>query len=634
MPEQRPELDVTSARDFDDHWRRLRILLEEPGQFAIQFVFSGNYELHCALLLRLQQTAQSLAVDCLELPKTSVAELADIHRPAPPITTQQLAEALTRHCLARIFPAAPPHPRLLLLDLHQALPAALAALLPEVACAADERQTRLQQALADSRALLLSRLNERRAQLAAFGPLLILLPEDWTKPAAQYAPDLWTQRLSSLYLAPPALASNEESSEPERAANPPASTASPRAAERNILARWQAALRTGQNQRLPISDGWIAAQTSALLGNGQEAEQIARLCVQLAYTRGGLREQMVSQGVLGDMRLRRGALEQAQEAYGVALTLAQRLVSNERDNTEWQRDLSVSYEKVADILRRSAPVGALDHYQASLKIRQDLARREPDNTEWQRDLSVSYDKVADILRRSDPVAALDHYQASLKIRQDLARREPDNTEWQRDLSVSYNNVADIQRRSDPVAALVNYQASLNIRQDLARREPDNTQWQRDLSVSYEKVADILGGNDPAAALANYEASLKISQDLARREPDNTEWQRDLSVSYDKVADILRRSDPAAALVNYRASLKIAQDLARREPDSVQCQTDLVISYVKLAELHPLVSLADARAYLQAALDTALSLQQRGLLDLDQADWPTDIRQRLDALPLA
>ena len=587
MPEQRPELDVTSARDFDDHWRRLRILLEEPGQFAIQFVFSGNYELHCALLLRLQQTAQSLAVDCLELPKTSVAELADIHRPAPPITTQQLAEALTRHCLARIFPAAPPHPRLLLLDLHQALPAALAALLPEVACAADERQTRLQQALADSRALLLSRLNERRAQLAAFGPLLILLPEDWTKPAAQYAPDLWTQRLSSLYLAPPALASNEESSEPERAANPPASTASPRAAERNILARWQAALRTGQNQRLPISDGWIAAQTSALLGNGQEAEQIARLCVQLAYTRGGLREQMVSQGVLGDMRLRRGALEQAQEAYGVALTLAQRLVSNERDNTEWQRDLS-----------------------------------------------VSYDKVADILRRSDPVAALDHYQASLKIRQDLARREPDNTEWQRDLSVSYNNVADIQRRSDPVAALVNYQASLNIRQDLARREPDNTQWQRDLSVSYEKVADILGGNDPAAALANYEASLKISQDLARREPDNTEWQRDLSVSYDKVADILRRSDPAAALVNYRASLKIAQDLARREPDSVQCQTDLVISYVKLAELHPLVSLADARAYLQAALDTALSLQQRGLLDLDQADWPTDIRQRLDALPLA
>ena len=448
---------------FEDAWQRLSLILEDPGAFAIQFVFSGNYELHSALLQRLQQTAQSLAVDCLELPEISAAELADAHSPAPLTTAHKLAEALTRNCLTRIFPAAPPHPRLLLLDLHQALPAALAALLPEAACAADERQTRLQQALADSRALLLSRLNERRAQLAAFGPLLILLPEDWTKPAAQYAPDLWTQRLSSLYLAPPVLASNEESSEPEPGANPPTSTASPRAVERNILARWQAALRTGQTQRLPISDGWIAAQTSALLGNGQEAEQIAQLCLRLAYERGSLREQMVSQGILGDMLLRRGALEQAREAYAVALSLAREQV-----------------------------------------------RKEPDNTQWQRDLSVSYNKVADILRRSDPTAALANYQASLKIVQGLARREPDNTEWQRDLSVSYEKVADIQGRSAPAAALANYQASLNIRQDLARREPDNVQYKTDLVISYVKLAEFY----PTLRLADARAYLQAALDTA------------------------------------------------------------------------------------------------------------------------
>lgn len=616
----------TGTASFEEAWQRLSQLLEDPPSFAIQFVFSSNYALHSALLQRLQQTAHSRGISCLELPET--AATVPEQNQAAPATAQQLAETITRDCLARILPA-PPQPRLLLLDLHQALPRALAALLPEPGALDDTTPSLLQQAITDSRALLLSRLNERRAQLAPSGPVLILLPEDWTKPAAQYAPDLWTMRLSSLYLPLPPLADAEAEPHQERNAEP---VASPRAAERKILERWQAALRTGQTQGLPIADGWIAAQTSAKLGNGQEAERIAALCLQLAYQRGGLPEQMVSQNILGDMRLRRGALEQAHEAYSVALTLTQKLLSNEPDNTQWQRDLSVSYGKVADILRRSDPAAALAHYQSSLKIARDLAQREPNNTQWQRDLSVSYNKVADVLRRSDPATAFAHYKASLKIRQALARLDPDNTERQRDLSVSYNKLADIMCRRDPTAALAHYQSSLKIAQDLARREPDNTQYQRDLSISHNKVADILRSSDLSAALAHYRDSLKIRQDLARHEPDNTQYQRDLSVSYGKLANILQRSDPAAALANYETGLKITQDLARREPDNLLCQTDLVISYVKMASLHPTIPTADARAYLQAALDCALSLQQRGLLDQDQKNWPNDLRQRLAALP--
>ncbi|MCK6411661.1 MAG: hypothetical protein L6Q55_04460 [Azonexus sp.] len=620
------------SASFEAAWQRLSLMLEEPGAFAIQFVFSSDYELHSALLRRLQQTALSLTVDCLELPKTSSAELSDTGASSTPTTAQQLAEAITRHCLANIFPPTPPHPRLLLLDLHQALPTALATLLHTTAVDG-ERSAILQQALADSRALLLSRLNERRAQLAAYGPLLILLPEDWTKPAAEYAPDLWTQRLSSLYLPPP-IPCAEDHPGTELALSESSAEAAPRAAERNILARWQEALCSGQTQRLPVSDGWIAANTSAKLGNGQEAEDLAALCLRLAYERGSLREQMISQGTLGDMRLRRGRIEQAREAYTVALSVAQELVSKEPDNSEWQRDLSVSYDKVADILRRSDPAAALVNYQASLKIRQDLAQREPDNTEWQRDLSVSYNKVADILRRSDPAATLVNYQASLNIRQDLARREPDNTTWQRDLLIGHSNVADILCRSDPAAALANYQASLKIAQDLARREPDNTEWQRDLSISYDKVADILRRSDPAAALTNYQAGLKIAQSLTQREPDNTEWQRDLSVSYANVADILRHSDPTAALENHQASLNICLNLAQHEPDNLELQTDQIISHVKIAELNPTVPTAEARAHLQAALQLARQLASAQLLTHDQAGWPDEIQQRLDALPPA
>ena len=467
----------TQASDFEVHWQRLLMLLEEPTQAAIQFVFSGNDELLQALLTRLQQGALRRDIDCLLQPENSDQRQAG---------DTSAAEGIVRACLARILPTSPlQRPRLLLLDLHQGL----ARVARSVSIKTSETPAEQAKLLDDVRALLLSRLNERRAQLLELGPLLLILPENWTKPAAQYAPDLWTKRLSSLYLAPPPFTVEENDCASSALAEAP--TASLRPGHAAILARWQQALASGNARNLPVADGWLAAQASLQQGRADEAETIARLALEQAYCRGSVGEQMTSQSLLGDIYLRRGKTARAAEAYASALHLAQQRASADANNSKWQRDLSVSYDKVADILRRS---------------------------------------------------------------------------------------------------------------------------------------------DPAAALVNYQASLDIAQELARREPDNSEWQRDLSVSYNKVADILRRSDPAAAFVNYQASLDIRQELARREPDNFQAEVDQVISYVKLATLHPTVSPADARAYLQAALDTALSLQQRGLLGSDQKTWPTDIRERLEALP--
>lgn len=621
------------SASFEAAWQRLSLMLEEPGAFAIQFVFSSDYELHSALLRRLQQTALSLTVDCLELPKTSSTELSDTGASSAPTSARQLAEAITRHCLANIFPPPPPHTRLLLLDLHQALPNALATLLHTTAVDG-ERSAILHQALTDSRALLLSRLNERRAQLAAYGPLLILLPEDWTKPAAEYAPDLWTQRLSSLYLPPP-IPCAEDHPGTELALSESSAEAAPRAAERNILARWQEALRSGQTQRLPVSDGWIAANTSAKLGNGQEAEDLAALCLRLAYERGSLREQMVSQGTLGNMRLRLGKLTQASEAYAVALSLAQQITIAEPENLSSQRDLSISHAHVANILRRSAPAAALEHYQISLKIAQNLARLEPDNRQWQYDLAISLNNVARILERNDPAAALKHNQACLKIFQDLvARQESPNPSWLNSLAISYDSVADILRHHDPATALNHYRASLAVREALAQEEPENTEWQRALTVSNTRIADILRSIDPASALSHYETGLTIAQALTQQEPDNTEWQRDLSVSHNKVADLLRPTDSITALNHYRASLNIRLALARGEPENIQAQTDLIASYVRLASLHPTLPTAEARSHLQAALSLAQRLAAADLLTVDQTGWPANIQARLDALPPA
>ena len=65
------------------------------------------------------------------------------------------------------------------------------------------------------------------------------------------------------------------------------------------------------------------------------------------------------------------------------------------------------------------------------------------NTQWQRDLSVSHDKIGDVLEaQGDGPGAVAAYRKSLAIAEALAARDASNTEWQRDLSVIHNKIGD------------------------------------------------------------------------------------------------------------------------------------------------------------------------------------------------
>ena len=62
---------------------------------------------------------------------------------------------------------------------------------------------------------------------------------------------------------------------------------------------------------------------------------------------------------------------------------------------------------------------------------------DPANTQWQRDLSVSHDRIGDVLvAQGDGPEALAAYRKGLDIREALAARDPANTEWQTDVAVS------------------------------------------------------------------------------------------------------------------------------------------------------------------------------------------------------
>ena len=79
---------------------------------------------------------------------------------------------------------------------------------------------------------------------------------------------------------------------------------------------------------------------------------------------------------------------------------------------------------------------------------------------WQRDLSVSYNRIGDVqVAQGNLSAALTSYQASLAIMDRLAKSDPSNAGWRSDLAVSYSNVGDVQEAQGNLpAALASYQA--------------------------------------------------------------------------------------------------------------------------------------------------------------------------------
>jgi tetratricopeptide (TPR) repeat protein len=304
-----------------------------------------------------------------------------------------------------------------------------------------------------------------------------------------------------------------------------------------------------------------------------------------------------------------------------------RLVQIDPANTEWQRDLSVSHNKIGDVLvSQGDGPGALAAYQAGLTTAEGLEKRDPANTQWQRVLSASKIRIGDVLvTQGDGPGALAAYQAGLTIAEGLAKRDPANTQWQHDLLISQSKVTDLlMAQGDAPALLKSYQALLASHEGFAERDPGMTQWQRNLSVTYERIGDALVAlGDGPRSLAAYQAALTIAQGVSMRDPANTSWQRDLSMSHFKMGDVLRaQGDWPGALGAYQAALSIAEDLAKRDPSNTQWQRDHLISQLSVADT--LMNQGDGPAGLkahQAGLRVAEGLLKR---DPTNTQWRKDL----------
>jgi tetratricopeptide (TPR) repeat protein len=325
-----------------------------------------------------------------------------------------------------------------------------------------------------------------------------------------------------------------------------------------------------------------------LRGSLAEAER-AFLAARAAAARSGSDDTLCASHIwVGDGQVARGDLAGALQSYRDSLRIADRLAQSDPGNTEWQRGLSLSYDRIGEVQAAQGDLAAaLKSYRDSLAISDRLAKSDPGNTQRQNDLSVSHNKVGDVqVTQGDLAGALKSYRADLAIAAHLAKSDPGNAGWQRDLSVSYNKIGNVQlAQGDLAGALTSYRDSLAIRARLAKSDPGNAGSRRDLSVSYQKIGNVqVAQGDLAGALTSYRDSLAIADRLAQSDPDNTEWQRDLSVSCNKVGDVqVAQGDLTGALNFYRDSLAIRERLAKSDPGNAGWRRDLSVSYEKVGD---------------------------------------------------
>ena len=321
-----------------------------------------------------------------------------------------------------------------------------------------------------------------------------------------------------------------------------------------------------------------------------------------------------------------GNTAKALRRYAGLLERHQKLAAGEPDRADYQRELSVSYERVGDMYR------ALGHgeearvaFAAALAVRKKLVTAEPGRADYQRDLSVSYNKMGDLygaLGQGEQARAA--YAASLAIAQTLAAAEPDRADYQRVLSVSYERMGDLYRAlRQGEQARAAFAASLAIREKLAAAEPDRADYQRDLSVSYDKMGALyraLGQGEQARAA--YAASLAIALKLATAEPDRADYQSDLKTSYQRLGDLSSSSGEAEQALEYRRQeLAIAMKLADAEPERADYQVNLVNSLMRIAQTPGV----NPRPAVLKALEILEGLAGRQALPLSHQDLLAHLR---------
>ena len=196
---------------------------------------------------------------------------------------------------------------------------------------------------------------------------------------------------------------------------------------------------------------------------------------------------------LGDLSQQLGQTTEALDFYQKALAISERLAEADPENAQVQNDLSVSYERLGDVVAAVGP----DERGARLLPEGPgdppaLGGGRPQECRGptQPDASATTNSGRSRCRSGQKTESLDFYQKALPIRERLAEADPKNAQAQRDLGFSLRKTRRCQRSvwASTKESLDFYQKAQAIYERLAAADPKNVNAQRDVAAGYYHLA--------------------------------------------------------------------------------------------------------------------------------------------------
>jgi eukaryotic-like serine/threonine-protein kinase len=346
------------------------------------------------------------------------------------------------------------------------------------------------------------------------------------------------------------------------------------------------------------------------------------------------RDVSVTLNKLGSIALSSGKAAEALKADEEALAIMRRLTEQDPNNVIWQRYLATSLKSIGDAKSQTGDArSALAAYDEGLVIIRRLAEGDPSDFGLKREIAVRLSDSGEMkLRIGDAIAAMAEYEEALAITRALVEHNPGITLWQRDVFFSLTKIGDLRAQAgDMAAAVAPYGEALAIASRLAALDPGNPLPLLDVAQSLCKMGDVtLGNAQQNARVAYYEKGLEILRGLVQRYPDNSAWQEALSVSLNKVGGVkLQKDDAAGALAAYAEGLTIAGHLVEIDPENLVWLRGVAVS---------LSNVGDVRLRTGDATGAAANYQQalanvRRLSDHDSNNtvWLRDMTVTLNKL---
>ncbi|HMO15025.1 MAG TPA: protein kinase [Pirellulaceae bacterium] len=264
-----------------------------------------------------------------------------------------------------------------------------------------------------------------------------------------------------------------------------------------------------------------------------------------------LRSYGVANNLLGDLLMQMGEIEEAGTKFLTALQVRQDQADRQTSLPEADRDLIVSYNKLADYYSRIGETTlAYEYLRRSLASSELLAVLNPDDFQALRDLSTAHYQLGKhCLKLGKIEEAITHHEVSQELDARRLLLDPANSLAHRDSLESTMQLADtLKRAGNFVAAIARSHEAIRIGENLLRVDPEDRRATRYLAYAHSDLADSLASLEPDGDslddeyLPHLESCLALMQRSAALDPDNPRGQWDIAFGLTKFGNGLLMAD--------------------------------------------------------------------------------------------